>query len=279
MVLQPIRRLSLSGCGWLFPFHVGVISSLQAHGVIGESTVLTGVSGGALVATGHASGLSENDMMDIATDIIERWSIRGGGSLFDVWGQMGPIVEVAMHRALPSDAHLRCNGKVSLGVTPVAATSSIWHDHPIMFGHHGAEREKDDNDDLIFRSKNDLIQCCLCSSHIPYYMDNHFSKEWRGKQWLDGGMVDILAPVPNKDIEHCIQSMPYHIMAAVRRRKNEHELPIITPLQSEFQLLRELLPWTFVPSQNLENFQRLRDAGFSSAERFISEQQKNGRLQ
>ena len=117
-LLRPIRRLSLSGCGWLFPFHVGVISSLQAHGVVDHTTILTGVSGGALVAAGHSCGLSEDDMMSVAADIVERWSVTGGGSLFDVWGKMGPIVEDAMRSALPEDAAQMCNGRVSLGVTP-----------------------------------------------------------------------------------------------------------------------------------------------------------------
>ena len=281
-----IRRLCLSGCGWLFPFHVGVLSYLKAHHIVNTSTVLSGVSGGALVAAGEASGLTEEEMMSVAANIVHRLSVDGAaagsggnrssnGSIRDVWGHMSPLVEAALTQGLPEDAHTKANGRISIAVTAVSNDESyfvpflsclpmspknIWRE-PMLFG---------ESADLHFTSKKDLIQGCLASSHIPFYMDGQFSKTWRNQSWVDGGMRDILPTVPLMDQHSVMKSLPYDIMTLFRNDVDT----IITPGRKEFKLLSELLPWTFAPSQNIDNLYRLRDVGYVSAERFIQRQQQ-----
>ena len=46
----PIDFVSFSGCGFLIPFHVGVLKALKKHDLLAEHTVFAGASGGALVA-------------------------------------------------------------------------------------------------------------------------------------------------------------------------------------------------------------------------------------
>ena len=86
--------LSLSGSGWLFPYHLGVIEILQQNGVLKRSTSIQGLSGGALVATGIIAGVSPDEMMHSAIKISTR--LRGQSAshnttkiLRDVWGEIG----------------------------------------------------------------------------------------------------------------------------------------------------------------------------------------------
>jgi hypothetical protein len=51
-----IRSVSLSGCGWLIPYHVGVLKCLMERGIVcKDRTVLSGVSGGAIVVRNFQS--------------------------------------------------------------------------------------------------------------------------------------------------------------------------------------------------------------------------------
>lgn len=276
LVTMALTRIGLSGCGWLFPYHIGVLSYLKTTNLITKSTILSGLSGGSLVAVGEASGLSENEMMEVATNIVQRWSLNGTKSItiFDVWGTMNTVVAEAMDEALPHDAHLRCNDTIRIAVTPVdkdrsgfipllsiLPISPIWN-RPIEFGGR----------DNPFQSKQDLLACCLCSSHIPYYMDGNFSRKWRGSNWVDGGLLDILPPTPEEDVNSCIQSLPYNIMSITRKDKET----LITPTRQEISLFRELLPWTFAPSGNKDNLYRLRDLGYVNAERFVELKRSQG---
>ena len=276
MPRPPLTRLALSGCGWLFPYHIGVLSYLKSHQWVTPSTILSGVSGGALVAVGEASGLSEQDMMDVAVDIVRRqYSTTNTTS---IWGNIGATVGASLDLALPNDAHIKCNSRVSIAVTQVSdedssyfvplmsclplAPNNVWSD-PTMFGYNTDEEHH-------FLNKDDLIQGCLASSHIPFYMDKKFSKKWRDSSWVDGGMKNILPPMPEQeDQSSCVQSLPYSIMTTFRN----DTCTIVTPASFEFNLVTELLPWSFVPCKDISNLQRLRDVGYKNAELFMDKQQ------
>ena len=272
--MLPIQRLSFSGCGWLFPYHVGVLAYLKSQNIVNSSTILSGVSGGALVAVAEACGLTEEEIISVAADIVKKQSCSGT----KMWGNMSSIVEEAMMTALPDDAHIKSNSRVSIAITQVSntkqkvfvpllsclpgVTKNIWSE-PTMFG---VSNDDIDRNDTSFRNKHDLIQGCLASSHIPYYMDNAFSKKWRNLNWVDGGMKNILPAIPKEHHDNCIQSLPYQIMTAFRNDTNS----IISPSSLEFNLFTELLPWSFIPSKNVDNLYRLRDVGYKNAESFVT---------
>ena len=65
-----IRRLGLSGCGWLFPYHIGVLSYLQKAGVVDSKTILSGVSGGALVSIYYITSINH-----ISLNIFKRMNV------------------------------------------------------------------------------------------------------------------------------------------------------------------------------------------------------------
>ena len=114
-----IGTVALSGSGWLFPFHIGVVKQLLDTGLIDTQTQLLGTSGGSLVAAGQACGVQHEQILMAALDIASQLRRKGSG-LRDHWGQMGPLVETVMREMLPDDAHIRCAGRLSVAVTPMS---------------------------------------------------------------------------------------------------------------------------------------------------------------
>lgn len=61
-----IRRedvsLSMSGCGWLTPFHIGVVQAFKVHNLFDERTQVAGSSGGSLAGLIACSGLDQAEV-------------------------------------------------------------------------------------------------------------------------------------------------------------------------------------------------------------------------
>lgn len=250
--------VSLSGSGWLFPYHLGVLDVLQLNGVLKPCTPIQGLSGGALVAAAIISGVSADEMMDAALNISTRLRDRATstttfGIVRAVWGKLAPTVDQIMHEILPVDAWQKCNGRLSVSLTP-------WP--PRSFG----EVKTPPKHIFSFTSNDDLIGACLCSAHLPFYMDRHFSRVWRDRRWVDGGMFyDIIPPCPKTlDSSGVIMSCPVEILT--RSRKDRHRL--ICPTPSQFPL-RQLFS-QFIAPPRAEQLKILRDTGRQNAEQWLA---------
>ena len=157
-----------------------------------------------------------------------------------------------MHEMLPVDAWQKCNGRLNISVTP-------WP--PRSF----AETRMPPKGIRSFESNQDLIEGCLCSAHLPFYMDRGASRVWRGRRWVDGGMFyDIIPPCPETvDASAVIMSCPLELLT--RSRTDRHRL--ICPSPSQFKLT-ELL-WWFLAPPAAEHCEALRDVGNTDAEEWI----------
>lgn len=280
-----ITRVALSGSGWLFPWHIGVLDALRARpGILQDAGLrVTGTSGGALVAVADACGIASEDAMRMSINIAEELQAMTPSSIYGhsrswplMWGRMGEAVEQALREHLPADAHELCNnGRVGITVTPLQGPTDkmVWRE-PEMISH--------------FSSRDDLIQACLVSSHIPYYLDGKLSREWRGRWWVDGGMLDILPSVVDEDNDdsgdsgtdrlgcNIVKSCPYETLKyfgkGLRPRVDRHL--IISPGWSEFSLVTQLLPWTFHPAAR-EDLMALYAAGQRRTEAWLLEAMKS----
>lgn len=84
--LNQISSFGFSGAGFLTCYHLGVAHCLLKHGLMlgsGElpnesSPTITGVSGGALVATAVSVGISPHDGMNATLEIAKRARQEGG---------------------------------------------------------------------------------------------------------------------------------------------------------------------------------------------------------
>ena len=235
-----IRSVSLSGCGWLIPYHVGVLKCLVERGIVcKDRTVLSGVSGGAIVAAGLASNIDLNDVSRLMREGADRIRNTMNGRFV---GNMRHVLEEMLDDVLPSNAHEMASHRVKIGVLTPRLHCKVVSE---------------------FDSKKDLIHACLASSHIPFYMDGQIFCHWRNKRWLDGGLLDILPP---SYAENEIKSLPYSIMAKLRPDREQ----IVTPNTKTFNLFRELLPYTFIPpDDNGEWFSRLEKSGMEDAEAYL----------
>ena len=232
----------MSGCGWLIPYHIGVLKCLvDAKMILKEGdTVFSGVSGGAIVIVGFSCGLNLEDVSEMLRCASDR--VRRDGRFV---GRVGATLKDVLNDVLPENAHELARGKCNVGVLTATCKYKSFSE---------------------FESKQDLIDACLASSHIPIYMDGRFLFTWRKKRWFDGGLLDVLPPDSGEEIK----SLPYPILAKLRRDRDR----IVTPTHSTFSLFRELLPYSFVPppsSSNGDWFSRLDECGRKDTERFLVE--------
>ena len=154
---------------------------------------------------------------------------------------------------LPVDAWQKCNGRLNISVTP-------WP--PRSF----AETRMPPKHITSFKSNEDLIGACLCSAHLPFYMDRHVYRVWRGRRWVDGGMFyDIIPPCPELvDASAVVMSCPLELLT--RSRTDRHRL--ICPLPSQFKLADLLLCFLAPPA--VEHCEALRDLGNRNAEDWLA---------
>ena len=172
-----------SAAGMIFPYHVGAWEVLIETGLLTSDTPVAGASAGALVAAMHACGVSPDDGKRILMSVLADCRENG------VVGRVGSVLEAALRRELPPDAHERC----SRGVLHVSVTSPV-----VVAGDRvGFNRGPVGLDgELIssFESFDDLIGALLSSCHIPLYC-GWPARRYRGRWRVDGGWTR-LAPTP-----------------------------------------------------------------------------------
>jgi predicted acylesterase/phospholipase RssA len=49
-VADNTKSFALSGCGWLIPFHLGVLDTMKEAGYLTDKSIIAGTSGGSLAA-------------------------------------------------------------------------------------------------------------------------------------------------------------------------------------------------------------------------------------
>lgn len=80
-----------------------------------------------------------------------------------VWG---PIVREWLHEILPADSH-GCWKEIYLTATPI----NPWKPPRLLHN---------------FETKSDLIDACMASVHIPFFMDKRPYAKWRQQRFIDG---------------------------------------------------------------------------------------------
>ncbi|CAM9904100.1 unnamed protein product [Discosporangium mesarthrocarpum] len=159
---QPV--ISFPGGGIFFWWQAGAITALHERYDL-SGTDMVGASAGALAATLAACDADMERAMDLALQLCddnEVWERPLG--LAGVWGGM---VREWLDELLPENADSICRDHVNLLVL------SLWPP--------GKRQSVSD-----FTSKADLIDACMASVHIPYFMNKRFSARFRGRRYLDG---------------------------------------------------------------------------------------------
>lgn len=137
------RSFALSGCGWLMPFHLGVMHSMHLNGYFSSSSIISGTSGGSIVATIACSELPPLDCLEY---IIE-------ASLDKTFkGNIHSGMKKSLAKFLPHDIVQKCDQRLHICVT------KLWP-------------SPNRNATIInrFESKEDLLDAIAASCFIPLY--------------------------------------------------------------------------------------------------------------
>ncbi len=95
-------------------------------------------------------------------------------------GNVRSVTEEYANLVLPEDAHVRSSGRLHVSIVRVNKKP------PFLESVFVNE----------FRSREDLIQALLTSSHVPLYMDTKVTSEFRGRTCVDGGIGVNFIPQP-----------------------------------------------------------------------------------
>lgn len=159
--------ISFPGAGIYYWWQAGAVNCLNQHYDLTDCDIV-GASAGALSATLLANSVDVHESLDLALSLVEQNGVWERGSLGGVWGGM---VRTWLDTLLPADAHERSSGRVHLLELQLRAPFP----KRILVSD--------------YESREDLIDACMASVHIPYFMDMHFSARFRGKRFIDGSFL------------------------------------------------------------------------------------------
>lgn len=173
---QSSKSIIFPGGGIYFYWQAGAISYLreQNYPILSNDINFTGASAGALCATLTAADVDFETATALALDKAREaqiWDRKLG--LYGIWG---PIIDEWLDELLPENDQLvldAVNDKVSLLVTEVPSFKITKLSQ--------------------FYSKQDVIDACLASVHIPLFMDKKWTAEFRNAPHIDGSFLAELS--------------------------------------------------------------------------------------
>ncbi|ELT89705.1 hypothetical protein CAPTEDRAFT_104291 [Capitella teleta] len=169
-------NLSFAGCGFLGIYHVGVASCIQKYAPHLISNHITGASAGSLVAAGMLCNLPIGEAATFTLNLARKARDRALGPLhpqFNITNHLRSGLEVF----LPENAHTICTGRLFVSLTRVRDRKNVLMSQ--------------------FDSKDDLIQCLLCSAHVPFW-SGIMPPLYRGERYIDGGL-SLNNPILNEN--------------------------------------------------------------------------------
>jgi hypothetical protein len=142
---------SLSPGGLLFPYHIGVLSSLSKRGYVTDSTPLAGSSAGAIAVASHAVGVDPEKALNACIRISEKCTVLGGAR-----GRLMPLLEEELRTLIPDDGHEIV--KQRPGLTGLAYREIFPSPKNVLA--------------TKFDSKDDLMEAVCNSSMFPFFTSN-----------------------------------------------------------------------------------------------------------
>lgn len=142
---------SLTPGGLLFPYHIGVLSSLTKRGYVTDTTPLAGSSAGAIAVACRAASVSPEIALNGCIRISEKCAARGGAR-----GNLLPLLEEQLEDLLPMDAHEVVNRRE--GFTGLAYREIFPVSRSVLQDEFGTREE--------------LIEAVCNSSMFPFFTSN-----------------------------------------------------------------------------------------------------------
>lgn len=158
---------SFSVSAMLIPYHLGVILELQEQGYINQFTPLSGASGGSIAAICCALDISMYEAMEACISLYE--DCRKNGTA----GRLNQVLERELRKKLPDNVIELLNNRSEKGGQIIISFTQLL---PVPKAQFVSD----------FSSKDDLIECILASSTIPFLSVPWPTFKCRGKPCVDG---------------------------------------------------------------------------------------------
>ncbi|CAL5223367.1 g5872 [Coccomyxa viridis] len=171
--------LSGAGGGIFFWWQLGAVKYLQERHDL-TRWQMRGASAGGLVACIAACNVDPEKAYEAAHRISEENKLfeRPLG-LAGVWGN---LVRQWLNEVLPDNAAELCRGRLKVVVTRVPSFQLTYIDD--------------------FATKEELIDACMASAHIPFFLDWRATAKYRGDRYIDGSLTDFINS-NNSHLIHC----------------------------------------------------------------------------
>ena len=154
-----------------FWWQAGTIQALkEAMDLKDGDFCMSGASAGSISSVMAACDVDLHQAMRVALHLPKKSKVYSHALLIQKW----------LQEILPDNCHELCSGKVFISITTVHLSFLPLHRKSIS----------------SFSSKQDLIDCCLASSFIPFVLDGHFLCKFHGESCVDGSFLFFLQNVP-----------------------------------------------------------------------------------
>uniref|UniRef100_UPI00398F7993 patatin-like phospholipase domain-containing protein 2 n=1 Tax=Pristiophorus japonicus TaxID=55135 RepID=UPI00398F7993 len=246
--------ISFAGCGFLGIYHIGVASCLceLAPSLVHNAKNIYGASAGALTASALVSGACLGESGANIIDVSKEARKRFLGPLHPSFNLV-KIIRSRLYKELPDNAHELATGRLGISLTRVSDGENVLV--------------------TVFKSKEELVQACICSTFIPVYC-GLIPPTLQGVRYVDGGITDNL---PQYEFKNTITVSPFAGESDICPRdfsSNMHELRITnTSIQFNLQNLYRLSKALFPPDP--EVMRDMCKQGYSDALDFLN---RNGLL-
>jgi hypothetical protein len=141
---------SFSPGGLLFPYHLGVITSLNHHKRLPGSVHLAGASAGAIAVAAHASQTPPEQALEAACRVCEECETQFNGRAI---GKLLPLLKVELDKTFSPDAHVKVNERE--GIVALAHRELFPNNRPVLTTN--------------FDTRDDLIEAVCDSSMFPFF--------------------------------------------------------------------------------------------------------------
>lgn len=141
---------SFSPGGLLFPYHLGVITSLDYHKRLPPSVHLAGASAGAIAVASHASHTPPEQALEAAYRVCEACEIKHNGRAI---GKLLPLLKDELDKTFSPDAHTIINERE--GIVALAHRELFPNNRPVLT--------------TKFDTREDLIEAVCDSSMFPFF--------------------------------------------------------------------------------------------------------------
>lgn len=240
-----IRRrnhsFAFSGCGWLSPFHLGVIHAMKQHGWISDKSIFGGTSGGSIAALIACLDVPPSD----ALELIIEMSLKEG-VFRNIDQELRLSLNIALKRFMSNVSHddilHRCNNRLYITTTQVDNLKP----HLIT----------------QYSNIHQIIDAVSASCFIPIYSGRRLSTSISGynSSFVDGGFRAFMPPVG--DIR--VSPFPVGYMKGVLSR-----YPHIT-LPAKDYFIPQLFLWAAVPASP-QKLRKIYHDGIAAGEFYIQQ--------